>query len=765
MNSDAIRSEYLRFFEERGHTVVQSDSLVPAGDASLLFTGAGMNQFKDMFLGVGRQPYRRAASSQKCLRTGDIENVGRTARHHTFFEMLGNFSFGDYFKKEAVAWAWEFMSGVLGIERERMSVSIFRDDEEAFDLWRNLIGMPEKRIYRFGEHDNFWPADAPTLGPNGPCGPCSEIFVDLGADVGCRKNECSPACDCGRFVEVWNLVFTQFDRRDGGVLAPLPQRNIDTGMGLERIAAVMQGKLNNFETDLLFPLVQQAAAVSGRRYGAEHENDRRMKRIADHARAVTFAMADGALPSNEGRGYVVRRLIRRAELDGAALGVNEPFLHHMVETVGKLMGGVYPEVVERAANIGAFIRSEEERFRRTLENGVDRLDAMTRRLPKGGVFPGQEAFVLYDTYGFPVELTREILAEKEVVLDEDGFRSAMETRREETRSKAAFGAIFPSGPLEAVKAKFKPTEFTGYFTDGCEEILGALVAGCGVVGELAEGEEGVAVFARSPFYAEAGGQVADTGTLSQPSGEADVVDVQKSGGVFLHRVKVRKGVLKTGEKTRLDVDTARRLAIKRNHTATHLLHRALREIIGEHVEQAGSHVSPERLRLDFTHFEALPQEVIEKVEERVNRWIISDRPVNAVDMPLEEARRSGALALFGEKYGEVVRMVDVEGTSRELCGGTHLERTGRVGPFLIQREESVSAGVRRIEALTGDNAWKAINAARKELSGVVRELKAPSGETIARVEALKTRLKELERELREARTRGGAGIPPAPERI
>ena len=758
MKAEEIRSLYLRFFEERGHTIVKSDSLIPTNDPSLLFTGAGMNQFKDMFLGRGNLPFKRAASSQKCLRTGDIENVGRTARHHTFFEMLGNFSFGDYFKKEAISWAWEFLTEVVEIDPKRLSISVFRDDDEAYNWWHKRIGIPENRMYRFGEHDNFWPADAPSQGPNGPCGPCSEIFVDLGEKVGCGKPSCSPECDCGRFMEVWNLVFTQFDRRDGGVLSPLPTKNIDTGMSLERLASVVQGKLNNFETDIMFPLVQQAAAMCGKNYDSDPEADRRMKRIADHGRAVTFCIGDGALPSNEGRGYVVRRLIRRAELDGSALGIDEPFIYHMVETVGKLMGNVYPEVVERAGNISAFIKSEEERFRKTLANGIDRLDEMVKKLPKGGVFPGQEAFVLYDTFGFPVELTKEILADSGIALDEAGLKKAMDARREEARSKTVFGDIFPSGPIEEVKAKLRATEFLGHLSESAEETVFALVSGNGVVQEIPEGGEGVAFFKRTPFYAESGGQLGDVGTLIQKEGKvsAAVVDVQKSGDVFLHRVKVTKGLLKSGERTRLVVDADRRLSIKRNHTATHLLHRALREILGEHVEQSGSLVGPDRLRLDFTHFEAIPPDVLEKVEARVNEWIMQDRQVSTVELPLEEAKKRGAMALFGEKYGAAVRMVDVDGVSRELCGGTHLDRIGRIGPFLILKEESISSGVRRIEAVTGDGAWSSVRVARRQLTEISHELKAPVPDITVRITSLKDKVKELERDLRDARARKGS---------
>jgi alanyl-tRNA synthetase len=568
-------------------------------------------------------------------------------------------------------------------------------------------------------------------------------------------------------MEVWNLVFTQFDRRDGGVLAPLPHKNIDTGMSLERLASVAQGKLNNFETDIVFPLVQQVAAMCGRNYGSDPESDRRMKRVADHGRAVTFCIGDGALPSNEGRGYVVRRLIRRAELDGSALGINEPFIYHMVETVGKLMGKVYPEVVERAGNISAFIKSEEERFRKTLANGIDRLDEMVKKLPRGGVFPGQEAFVLYDTFGFPVELTKEILADRGVDLDEDGLKKALEARRDEARTKTVFGDIFPSGPIEEVKAKLRTTEFMGHMTESAEENVFALVSDNGVVSEIPEGGEGVAFFKRTPFYAESGGQLADIGTLTQKGGKvsAAVVDVQKSGDVFLHRVKVDKGPLKSGEKTKLAVDAERRVAIKRNHTATHLLHRALREILGEHVEQSGSMVGPDRLRLDFTHFEAIPADVLEKVEARVNSWIMQDKQVSTVELPIEEAKKRGAMALFGEKYGATVRMVDVEGVSRELCGGTHLDRVGRIGPFLILKEESISSGVRRIEALTGEGAWSAIRLSRRHLAEVARELKTPVSEITPRIVSLRDKVKELERDLREARARKGSSDALKTEKI
>ncbi|MBN1809939.1 MAG: alanine--tRNA ligase [Planctomycetes bacterium] len=756
MKTSEIRSAYLAFFEERGHKVVRSDSLVPSGDPSLLFTGAGMNQFKDMFLGRGNLPFTRATSCQKCIRTGDIDSVGRTARHGTFFEMLGNFSFGDYFKKESILWAWEFMTDVLGVAKDRLYISIYNQDEEAYGIWTGGVGIPADRVYRMGEHDNFWPADAPANGPNGPCGPCSEIFVDLGESVGCGGADCAPGCDCDRFVEVWNLVFTQFERKDGGLLEPLPQKNIDTGMGLERIAAVMQGKTNNFENDVLFPLVKHAAAIAAKSYGENPETDRRLRRIADHSRAACFAIGDGVLPSNEGRGYVVRRLIRRAEVDGAALGIDGPFVHNMVETVSTLMGEVYPEVADRADNITAFIRNEEERFRRTLSNGIDRLEEMTKKIPGGGIFAGQDAFVLYDTFGFPVELTREILGEKGIAFDEEGFLAAMEAGRERARSGAAFGDIFPSGPIENVKEKLRRTEFVGYAVESIEEPVAAIVAGSGVTDSIKEGGEGVVFFARTPFYAESGGQVADTGRIQQDSGWAEVRDVQLSGDVVLHRVKVGEGSLHSGKPARLAVDAARRTAVRRNHTATHLLHRALRQVLGDHVEQSGSLVTADRLRLDFTHFEAIPADVLRRVETLVNEWIMADLPVATVELPIEEAKAKGAMALFGEKYGENVRMVEVEGTSRELCGGTHLNRTGKTGLFLILREESISAGVRRIEAVTGAAAWEAVCDSRDAILRIARELKVPAVDVPARVGTLRDRCRDLEKDLRRERARAGA---------
>jgi len=768
MRGGEIRKAFLEFFRARGHAVHPSDSLVPTGDPSLLFTGAGMNQFKDMFLGRGRLPFKRAATSQKCLRTGDIDNVGRTPAHHTFFEMLGNFSFGDYFKREAIHWAWEWVTGVAGLPESRLLVSVYEDDDEAYSIWENEIKVPRERIYRFGEHDNFWPADAPSQAPQGTlCGPCSEIFYDWGERYGCGRADCSPACDCRRYVEIWNLVFQQFEKLDApGKLRPLATKNIDTGMGLERIAAVLQGVRSNFDTDLLAPLVRQAAEASGRSYGADAAADRRLRRIADHARAVTFAISDGALPSNEGRGYVVRRLLRRAVLDGRRLGVERPFLYSLVPTVASIMGDQYPELEERREAIASFVKGEEERFGETLSAGLAQLEKVAGRLSKGDTLDGASAFMLYDTYGFPVELTEEILAERGVGLDREGFAREMGRARERSRggtTEDIFGYEF----MKTVKERTKETRFLGYEALAADCVVLALVRGEKESGKVVEslacdappgGERCQVVLDATPFYGETGGQVGDTGVIEGPDGAVFAVeDTQRSGAIILHLGRMTRGELRTGQGVRAKVDAARRLDIARNHTATHILHHQLRELLGTHVEQAGSLVEPGRLRLDFSHGSALSAEELEAVERGVNDHILADEPVATVETTVEEARARGAMALFGEKYGERVRMVSVGEFSRELCGGTHLRRTGEIGLFRIVAEESVAAGVRRITALTGRGAREAVKADERILAELSRELKSPAGELPSRVRALAERVRRLERELEAAKRKALAG--------
>ncbi len=762
MRTAEIRERYLSFFERKGHLRLPSFSLVPEDDPSLLFTSAGMAPLKPYFLGAkpifGGKEWRRVTTCQECLRVGDIENVGRTARHNTYFEMLGNFSFGDYFKKEAILWAWEFLTEELRLEPERLWVTVFEEDEEAYAIWRDLVGVPEERIGRFGEEENYWPAAAITQGPNGPSGPCSEIFYDRGPSFG-TPDETGPNTGSGdRFVEVWNLVFTQYDRQGPipgpGLLKPLPQKNIDTGMGLYRVAAILQGVEDFYRTDTFYPLIQEVERLSGKPYQGKASVPHRV--IADHVRAVVAALSDGATFSNTGRGYVIRRLLRRALRFGYLLGLDRPFLHRLAPLVAELLGDFYPEMREHLEATERQIRLEEERFLDTLEEGLKRLEALLSALEPGEALPGEEAFRLYDTYGFPLDLTVEIAAERGYGVDTEGFQKAMEEQRERSRAAMAFEReIFRRSAqvLEALYAERGGTEFVGYGTLEAEAEVLALLAGEESLREAGPGPEVQVVLDRTPFYAEGGGQIGDFGLLEWSGGRARVETTKRTDrGLFLHQARVEEGVLRVGEKVRAAVDPRRR-DTERNHTATHLLHAALRAVLGPHVRQAGSLVAPDRLRFDFTHPEPVRPGELERVELLVNRWIQADFPVTWRHMPLEEAKREGAMALFGEKYGEVVRVVRVEGSplpgleSKELCGGTHVRRTGEIGAFLIRSEEAVSAGVRRIEAVTGEGAVRLAREALNRLRALAARLEVGEGGLEERVERLKAELRAWEREV------------------
>ncbi|WP_018460975.1 alanine--tRNA ligase [Thermus oshimai] len=763
MRTAEIREAYLSFFEEKGHLRLPSFSLVPENDPSLLFTSAGMAPLKPYFLGerpiFGGKEWRRVTTCQECLRVGDIENVGRTARHNTYFEMLGNFSFGDYFKKEAILWAWEFLTERLRLDPNRLWVTVFQDDDEAYAIWRDLVGVPEERIGRFGEEENYWPGGAITHGPNGPSGPCSEIFYDRGPEFG-TPDETGPNTGSGdRFVEVWNLVFTQYDRQGPipgpGILKPLPQKNIDTGMGLYRMAAILQGVEDFYRTDTFFPLIEEVVRLSGRPYEGKASVPHRV--IADHIRAVVAALSDGVTFSNTGRGYVVRRLLRRALRYGYLLGLSEPFLHRLAPLVAELLGDFYPEMREHLEATVRQVRLEEERFLETLEGGLKRLETLLSGLKPGEVLPGREAFRLYDTYGFPLDLTVEIAAERGFGVDTEGFQKAMAEQQERSRAHMAFEReIFKRSAeaLEELYAERGATEFLGYTTlEGEGEVL-LLLAGDQALSEAGPGTEVQVVLDRTPFYAEGGGQIGDFGLLEWTGGRARVETVHKTEkGLFLHRAKVEEGVLRVGEKVRAVVDPKRR-DTERHHTATHLLHAALRAVLGPHVRQAGSLVAPDRLRFDFTHPEALTPEELERIELLVNRWIMADFPVTWRYLPLEEARREGAMALFGEKYGEVVRVVTVEGSpSKELCGGTHVRRTGEIGAFLIAREEAVSAGVRRIEAVAGEAALRFARGALNRLKALSERLEVGEAALEERLEKLMAELKAKEKEVQSLRAR------------
>ncbi len=758
--SHEIREAFLRFFAEREHERLPSDSLVPASDPTLLFTGAGMNQFKDEFLGRGRRDLRRAVTVQKCLRVPDLENVGRTPRHHTFFEMLGNFSFGDYFKAECIPWEWEFFTAVLGWDPDRMVATVYTDDDEAWAIWHEVVGLPEERIYRFGEKENFWPAEAPSRGPNGPCGPCSELYFDLegGGPMPARDGlEALPE----RFLEVGNFVFTQFERRDGGVLEPLPQRNIDVGCGLERIAAVAQGVPNNFETDLFLPLLERLQSLSSRRYVREELVGVRMRRIADHARAVFFCIADGAAPGRDGRGYVVRKILRRAVRDGLDLGLERPFLVELLPAVQEALGDSYPELREQSGTIQALVQGEEERFREVYRTGIHRLEAALEELGQDRgttVFPGAIAFELHDTYGFPADITEVIVRERGLEYDRAGFEAAMEEQRRRARKGSAIqGEVFAAslaGRLQA--AGLERTRFVGWEQDRCPARVVALARAGEPVDRLEEGEEGEVLLDVSPFYAEAGGQVGDRGRLRVGDGAVfQVKDVRDEEGYRLHRGRALAR-LATGTRVEAEVDAPARRATEAHHTATHLLHAALREVLGGHVRQAGSLVAPDRLRFDYTHPEAPGREVLDRVEDRVNREILAARPVSWRLTSLEEARRDGVTALFGEKYGAQVRVVEVPGFSRELCGGTHVRNTGAIGPFCILSDRALAAGVRRIEAVAGERALAAWRRQRELLRRLEAQLKAPA-------ERLEERIQALREELRQARSTRRETLPEAAE--
>ena len=733
MLSSELRDKFLKFFEEKGCLVAPSDSLVP-DDPTLLFTSAGMVQFKPFFIGERIPPRTRMATAQKCLRTGDLEIVGTTPFHHTFFEMMGNFSFGDYFKDEAITWAWEFLTDVIGFAPEDLWVTVYKDDDEAYGIWRDKIGVPAERIVRLGEKSNYWPANAPSEGPNGPCGPCSEIFFDFGKDVGCREPGCNPDCDCARFSEVWNLVFMQYNREEGGLLTPLPKKNIDTGLGLERVTAVLQRTPTNFETDLFKPIIDEISRISGKEYTAGNaETDISFRVIADHIRATVFCIADGVMPSNVGRGYVLRRIIRRAVLKGRLLGLDESFLDRLVPVVVQVMHGPYPELVDREIHLVRTVRAEEEKFRRTLDMGMQKLEDAIRDLvaEKKAEIPGMEAFVLYDTFGFPLEITQEIAAERGLTVDVQGFDQAMEEQRRRAREGSDISTDVFAGSLGAlaeIERAEPETEFVGYQAfESSARVVGIMKDGELVTGAQA-GDKIDLVLDRTTFYAESGGQVSDLGTISSQGMEMAVEHVAKVGSLSVHTGAVKSGQIEHGDEVVASIDKRRRMSIMRNHTATHLLHRALRMVLGDHVVQSGSLVEPGRLRFDFSHFQAVTSEELEEVERIANRAILDDLDLSITETTLEQAREDGAMALFGEKYSGVVRMVRIGDFSLELCGRTHVGRSSQIGLIRIMSESGVGAGLRRIEAVTGEGALAYIREREKLLTAAAEMLKAnPAG--------------------------------------
>jgi alanyl-tRNA synthetase len=760
MTGGELREAFLRYFEGRGHTRVRSSSLVPGDDPTLLFTNAGMVQFKGVFLGEERREYRRATTCQKCVRAGgkhnDLENVGRTARHHTFFEMLGNFSFGDYFKTDAIAFAWEFLTRDLAIDRGRLMATVFTDDDDAFALWKRVAGLGDDRILRLGEKDNFW-----AMGDTGPCGPCSEIHFHQGdhlpcAEVAAGRACLGPACECDRWLEIWNLVFMQFNRDASGAMTPLPRPSIDTGMGLERIAAVMQGKESNFDTDLLRPLIDRAAALAGKAYGEHGEDDVSMRVIADHARATAFLIADGVTPSNEWRGYVLRRIMRRAMLHGRFLGLTDPFLHRSVEWVVALMGEAYPELRREQARVQDTVRSEEERFAETLDSGERRIEEYheLHGPGRGRAIDGAFLFTLYDTYGFPRDLAEDALRDlgwEKTDETETAWNVAMEAQRDRARAGAAFGGegdAVVAGLYQRLSAELPRIEFVGYDTLASPARILAMVADGQRVREAVGGSEVEVILDRTPAYAESGGQVGDTGTLVGREGRGEILDTYYRGSkLIVHRVRVTAGGLREGEDVAVTVTSSRRQGLAQHHTGTHLLHAALRRVLGTHVTQAGSLVAPDHLRFDFSHGASVREREVEQIEELVNEQVQANVAVSRLEMNLDEALRTGAMALFGEKYGDRVRVIRIGEFSTELCGGTHLDQTGQLGFFKVDTEGAVASGVRRIEAVAGTAALEAVIRRERVLRETAEILKIAPGDVPQRLRKLLDEQRALEKEL------------------
>ncbi|WP_449244218.1 alanine--tRNA ligase [Desulfobacca acetoxidans] len=749
MTGKEIREKFLAYFESKRHVRVASSSLVPAHDPTLLFTNAGMVQFKRLFLGEEQRGYSRAASAQKCVRAGgkhnDLENVGKTARHHTFFEMLGNFSFGDYFKAGAIEMAWELLTEHYKLPTERLWATVYHDDDEAADLWHDVIHLPRERIVRLGEKDNFW-----AMGDTGPCGPCSEIIIDQGEERACGPDCGIGRCDCDRYLEIWNLVFMQFNRDEQGNLTPLPKPSIDTGMGLERLTAVIQGVPTNFDTDLIRPVIARTEELAGIAYGQDPALDVAFKVIADHCRAITFLITDGVLPSNEGRGYVLRRILRRAVRFGRLLGFKQPFLAPVGQKVIELMGGDYPELLDARSFIDQVVHNEEERFAETLDHGLKILTDNLEDLKARGErrLPGDIAFKLYDTYGFPLDLITDVLQEQQLELDLSGFNEHMSRQRESSRQSWKGGLPGELPPVYQALQDLEATVFVGYDQFEAEsQILAIIQEGAAVSGAKA-GRSVEIVVETTPFYAESGGQVADTGTIRGPDFLITITDVQRlPNDVVIHKGEIKQGEIKIGKKVVLAIDAGRRRQIACHHTATHLLHAALRHRLGDHVKQAGSLVAPDRFRFDYSHFTGLSDAVLAQLEVDLLHDIQQNLPVNVSYMPMSEALETGAMALFDEKYGNIVRLVAVPGVSLELCGGAHVDQTGDIGFCKIISESSVAAGIRRIEAVCGAAALRYLQEESQELSAVGQRLKAGKGEILARLDKLLQRQRELEKEV------------------
>ena len=748
-----LREMFLSYFESKGHLRLPSFSLVPQNDKSILLINAGMTPMKPWFKGEEEPPRHRVCTCQKCIRTGDIDNVGHTARHGTHSEMLGNFSFGDYFKHEAIAWSWEFLTKVVGLEEDRLYPSVYESDDEAFDIWNKEIGIPKEKIFRFGKEDDFWEHGS------GPCGPCSEIYYDRGEKYGCGKPGCTVGCDCDRYIEIWNNVFSQFDNDGHNNYTELKQKNIDTGMGLERLAVVCQNVNSLFDVDTVMNITNKVSELTGAFYGQSQKRDVSLRVITDHIRAATFMICDGILPSNEGRGYVLRRLLRRAARHGKLLGVNEPFLYQIVDTVVHENECQYSDLREKQTYITKVIRTEEESFARTIDGGMRIFGEMLAEHQAKGetVFSGADAFKLYDTFGFPIDLTAEMAADEGLTVDEDAFRQLMQEQKERAReARKALGDLGWAG-VEFGK-EVPSTEFVGYDHDSCEATVVALVCEDELCGQIEAGSDGIVVLDKTPFYAEMGGQVADHGVITAKGMTFTVTDVQKNkGGKFMHYGHVAEGVVQVGDTVEASIDTQRRKAICRAHSTTHLLDAALKKVLGDHVHQAGSLVEPDRLRFDFTHFEAITPEQLSQVEWMVNDAILEGYPVVTEVLPIEEAKKKGAVAMFGEKYGETVRVVEMGDFSMEFCGGTHLDNSAKAGPFRIKSESSVASGVRRMEATTGRLSLESMEKSHGVLSKAAQFFKAAPSELLERLEQQAGEMKQLRQALEKFKSEASLG--------
>ncbi len=755
MTGNDIRAKFLEYFKKHDHTIIDSSSLVPEDDPTLLFVNAGMVQFKMVFMGEDKRDYVRAVTSQRCVRAGgkhnDLENVGYTARHHTFFEMLGNFSFGDYFKEDAIRFAWEFLTEDLKLPKQQLWVSIFEDDDEAQELWEKVEGLPEGRIVRMGEEDNFW-----AMGDTGPCGPCSEIHIDQGIEAGCGRPDCALGCDCDRFLELWNLVFMQFNRSEDGTMTRLPKPSIDTGMGLERVAAVLQGKYNNYDSDLFLPIITSLEQLSGRKYGQNQKDDTAMRVIADHARATAFLVSDGVLPSNEGRGYVLRRIMRRAVRFGKYLGLEKPFLDAATKTVCRSIEHAYPHLKDAKELLSKVTNNEEERFRETLEHGLELLDEKIAQIEKReqDIIDGEFIFKLYDTFGFPVDIVRDISLEKGISFDEAGFNTAMENQRAKSRAgQKGDGLKLKEEGVKALLEKGKKADFKGYDLLKAATVVDTLLSGEGsLIHSMKAGTHGKLFTPVTPFYAESGGQVGDVGGIEWDGGRAVVKDTIAEGAIVLHEILIEEGTLEDGQEITLVVEKNERNQTAANHTSTHLLQAALKEVLGDHVKQAGSLVGPNRLRFDFTHFSPLSLDEISKTEAIVNENIRNNTLVDVNMLDREEAISQGATALFGEKYADAVRVVTVGEVSKELCGGTHVQATGDIGLFKILSETGIAAGVRRVEAIAGKPAFDTIQAMNKRELEIGELLNAQSDEVITKITNLLSHQKNLEKRIAQLST-------------